>query len=259
MGLDGKRSTDRLPLLVVLGAIVAMAIHGPIVQPTGYHDFADARALLGMPNGANVLSNAGFALVGIWGLLRLQPRRHHPALAAGWPGHELFLTALVLTAAGSAYYHWAPDSDRLNWDRLPIALACAGLLAAARAETHEGTRAWIWTGVLAAAAVASVLWWHVTDRAGLGDLRPYLLLQAAPLVIIPLWQMGGRAPRAERRAFALAIALYILAKVAEVADHSLYDFTGIVSGHTIKHVLATCAAVVLTARLIRRVRQDSTG
>lgn len=243
----------RLPLLVVLGAVVAMAIHGPIVQPAGYHDFADGRAILGIPNMADVLSNAGFALVGIWGLLRLRAHRREPSLARGWPGHELFLTALVLTAAGSAYYHWAPDSDRLSWDRLPIALACAGLLAASRAETREGTRVWVWTAALAVAAVASVLWWAMTDRAGLGDLRPYLLLQAAPLVVIPLWQMGGRAPPEERRAFALAIALYVLAKAAELTDHGIYNLTGAVSGHTVKHLLATGAAAVLTARLVRRL------
>jgi hypothetical protein len=250
---DGKRATDRFPLLVALVAIVAMAIHGPIVQPSGYHDFADTRAWLGLPNACDVLSNAGFALVGIWGLSRLRAHRREPSLATGWPGHELFLTALVLTAVGSAYYHWAPDSDRLVWDRLPIALACAGLLAAARAETREGTRVWVWTATLAVAAVASVLWWALTDRAGLGDLRPYLLLQAAPLVIIPLWQMNGRAPPEERRAFALAISLYVLAKAAELADHGIYNLTGIVSGHTIKHLLATGAAAVLTARLVGRL------
>lgn len=256
MAFDGKRVTDRLPLLVALGAIVAMAIHGPIAQPRDYNDFADERALLGLPNAVNVLSSTGFALVGLWGLLYLRPRRHHPALAAGWPGHELFLTALVLTAAGSAYYHLAPDSDRLVWDRLPIALVCAGLLAAARAETHRASHVWLWTALLAVAAVASVLWWAATNRAGQGDLRPYLLLQASPLVIIPLWQMGGRAPREERRAFALAIALYVLAKTAEVADHGLYNFFGIVSGHTIKHALAMGATAILTARLVRRVRSN---
>ncbi len=84
-------AVDRLPLLIALVAIVAMAIHGPIAQPSGYHDFADGRTILGIPNLADVLSNTGFALVGIWGLLRLRAHRREPSLATGWPGHELFL------------------------------------------------------------------------------------------------------------------------------------------------------------------------
>jgi len=108
--------------------------------------------------------------------------------------------------------------------------------------------------VLCAAALASVAWWAITERTGIGDLRPYLLLQAAPLVLVPLWQAIHRAPRADRLAFAAAILLYVVAKAAELADHTLYTTLGVVSGHTLKHLLAAAAAAVVTARLIRRVR-----
>src|SRR4051794_3192167 len=80
-----------LPTLVTLAAAAALLLHGPIAQPLHYHAFADAHGHLGLPNAANVLSNAGFALVGMWGLVRLWPMRTHPALAAGWPGYALFL------------------------------------------------------------------------------------------------------------------------------------------------------------------------
>src|SRR5262245_39950859 len=145
-----------LPTVLTLGAAAALLLYGPIAQPAHYHAFADAHAHFGVPNFANVLSNAGFALVGLWGLVRLWPMRTHPGLAAGWPGYALFLLALILTAAGSSYYHWAPDNDRLVWDRLPIALVCAGLLAGMRADTHPQTNAWLWTALLGVAAVASV-------------------------------------------------------------------------------------------------------
>ena len=85
-------------------------------------------------------------------------------------------------------------------------------------------------------------WWHVTETVGAGDLRPYVLLQASPLVLIPLWQAIHGAPRAQRLAFGSAIALYLLAKLAEVGDHALYAALGGLSGHTVKHVLATLAA-----------------
>ena len=82
----------------------------------------------------------------------------------------MFLIALTLTAAGSSYYHLAPDNARLVWDRLPIALACAGLLAGVRAETHAGSDRQLYTGVLAIVAVASVVWWYFTELHGAGDL-----------------------------------------------------------------------------------------
>ena len=60
--------------------------------------------------------------------------RADASLNAGRHGYRLFLVGLLLTAFGSGLYHLAPDNARLVWDRLPIALACAGLLAAVRAE-----------------------------------------------------------------------------------------------------------------------------
>ena len=126
-----KRVIDHLPELLIVAAGFGLWLHGPILQLPHYNDFADQRALLGINDGANVLSNVGFAAVGLWGLWRLWPARQQTPLAKGWPGYSLFLISLVLTALGSGFYHMAPDNSRLIWDRLPIALACAGLLAAA--------------------------------------------------------------------------------------------------------------------------------
>ena len=94
-------------------------------------------------------------------------------------------------------------------------------------------------------AVASVWWWWATNRPGPGDLRPYLLLQTVPLVLVPLWQMHAHRPRAGRRAFSLAIALYVLAKTAEVSDHTIHAWLQPLSGHTLKHLLAAVAAAVI--------------
>ncbi|MBI1889385.1 MAG: alkaline phytoceramidase [Burkholderiales bacterium] len=234
----------RLPLLVTLGAAIAMLLHGPIAQLPHYHDFADQHAWLGVPNAADVLSNLGFFVVGVWGLARL--RSAAPTLP-GLSGYRLFLIALVLTAAGSGFYHLAPDNDRLLWDRLPIALACAGLLAGVRTQTHGGAKYDV--QLFASAAVVSVFWWYITERNGAGDLRPYLLLQALPLVLIPLWLWIYRSPRIDWIYFGGAIVLYIAAKAAELHDHGILQTTGIISGHTLKHLLATGAAATLTARI----------
>ena len=207
---------------------------------------------MGLPNAADVISNAGFALVGLWGLARLWPARREGTLAAGWDGHCLFLVGLLATAAGSAFYHLAPDNTRLFWDRLPIALLCGGLLAGVYPELHPRANGRLCAALMAIAALLSVMWWSHTDSGGQGDLRPYLFLQAAPLVLIPLWQAIRRAPREDRTAYAAAILLYVAAKVAEIYDHEIFSALRWISGHTVKHLLATAASGVLVLRLVRR-------
>lgn len=240
------------PTIITVGMIVILALHGRIGLPAHYNEFADRSAVFGIPHSGDVFSNAGFALVAIWGWLTLRPRRASAQLRAGWPGYRLFLIGLFLTAFGSAFYHLAPDNVRLIGDMLAIALVCAGLLAGVRGDVQGGSNGGIDAIVLALYATASVAWWAVSDRNGAGDLRPYLLLQALALILIPLWQAIHRAPRADRIAFAAAVGLYILAKVAELLDHEIAAAFGFVTGHTLKHLIATAAAAAVVWGLIRR-------
>lgn len=248
--------TRHLPLALTGLIATAMLYYGPITQPAHYHEFADQRGWLGLPHAANVLSNVGFALVGLWGWLALRNRRHHPALAVSWRAYRVFCAALILTALGSAYYHLAPDDARLVWDRLPIALVCASLLVAVRGDVRGGKHTG-WLVILCVAAALSVWWWQYTGSGVVGDLRPYLLLQIMPLVLIPLWQWLHQAPRKDRQAFGAACALYVLAKAAEAADQHLFVSLAGLSGHSIKHLLATAGAALIVYRLTQRVAQTS--
>jgi hypothetical protein len=242
-----KRS---LPMAILFVVAIAMVGWGRIPQPPHYHAFADGRVLWGVAHGADVLSNAGFALVGLWGLARLARWHRSPHLEGLRAGAWLFASALLLTAFGSAYYHLAPDNARLVWDRLPIALACAGLLAAAYARTHDNVSSAPLALALAVLGAGSVFWWSFTEARGVGDLRLYLLLQGAPLVLVPLWQWIAGSPLRERLAFAGAILLYVLAKAAEVNDRAFFEALGAVSGHTLKHGLAAGAGAVLLGWLL---------
>ncbi|MGB7180646.1 MAG: hypothetical protein WBD51_01845, partial [Burkholderiaceae bacterium] len=156
------------------------------------------------------------------------------------------------TAAGSAWYHLAPDNFRLIFDRLPIALDCASLLAAVRSDNVPGARGTRDFLLLAIFALASVGWWVVTEQSGHGDLRPYLALQFAPLVIIPTWQAIYQAPKRERLVMANAIFLYVAAKAMELSDHQVAELTGALTGHTLKHLLATAASAAIVIQLYRR-------
>ena len=239
------QSRFNLPLLIAGVMMLAMFAAGPIAQLADYHNFADHRSLFGLANAADVLSNLGFLLVGAVGVaLAVRPRQADRARLA-WTA---FFLSLVLTAAGSAWYHLAPDDARLIWDRLPIALACASLLAAVLQDSlDEHQQAWIVLTALLVCAVVSVAWWVATN-----DLRPYLLLQLAPLVLIPVLQWQAGAAPDTRRDFGIAIALYVLAKLFEIGDSAVFGMVGLCSGHTMKHLAAALAALVLLRSFVRR-------
>lgn len=45
----------------------------------------------------------------------------------------VLFAGVLLTSAGSTWYHLAPTNDSLVWDRLPMTLGFMGLFAASRA------------------------------------------------------------------------------------------------------------------------------
>jgi hypothetical protein len=228
-------------LLTLVGVIVIALIHPTAVWPAqdpAYYRFADARALLGIPNFGNVISNAPFLPVGLLGLRRCargQARAGERALFA------ILFGGVVLTSFGSAYFHFAPSTATLFWDRLPMTLVFTPLFTLVLADTIDPrARAALWP--LVAVGVGSVLWWRVSEAMGHGDLRPYALVQAVPMAAIPLLVLLRRPPRT--RTYVVVLAWYVVAKVCEVGDgRILHLFAGGVSGHSLKHVCAAIATV----------------
>lgn len=221
-------------------AIIAVVMLEPIAQDPLYHGFADQRAWLGIPNAANVLSNLAFLAAGGAGLVRLRRASVDCDLTRCL---TVFFAGVVLTAAGSAWYHLAPDNRTLLWDRLPMTLAFMGLFAAViviYVSAAFGRRLLI--GLLAL-GLASVLFWFFGETAGRGDLRPYLLVQFLPLVLIPLILGLYQRPTPFNAALLGMLGLYLLAKGAESVDARLFEMSGsALSGHTVKHLLAAIAA-----------------
>ena len=268
MGLlrTASRPTHRPParagwlLAITLVAGLALWRHGPIAQWADYHQFADARGWWAIPNAANVLSNLPFAVAGVWGLWRLTQ-----ASATG-PGHRAwmaFAAALLCTAFGSAIYHWAPSNDSLAFDRLPIAWACVSLLCGLLAERVDPrcSRPPVLAGALLLATLSVACWW-VGERQGHGDLRLYAAVQFLPMLLVPAALLLRLPPTDQRvvpaRDWCVVLALYAAAKLMESADHAMLTSLAVVSGHTLKHLLAAAAAAWLLravlaspARLLR--------
>ena len=110
-------------------SIVAAVLLPARPQPVAYHNFADHRAMFGIANFLDVASNIGFLLTAIAGLAAvLRPCTRFEFSSERWP-YALFFLGMLLTAVGSAYYHLAPDNERLFWDRLPMTIAFMALIA----------------------------------------------------------------------------------------------------------------------------------
>lgn len=250
--------------LVAAGATLAALVLGslpPIAQDPAYHRMADARAWLGVPNALNVLSNAGFVLVGALGLAATWRRRgdESPTFVDGrerWP-YTVFFVALALTGLGSAYYHWAPENARLAVDRFPLAVAIMALLAAVIGERVSVTAGVRLLVPLMALGMASVIVWHVGEGRGHGDLRLYTLVHFYPMLAVPLLLLTGEARYTGAGWLGAATVVYGLAKLCEVLDARIFGWGEMVSGHTLKHVGAAGAAYCVVLMLRARRPADS--
>jgi hypothetical protein len=246
--------------LIALSAAMLLiaALAPPIPQPLEYHQFADQRGLLGIPNFLDTISNLAFLFVSFSGLKFLlqtqrrgtsdmqafsDPRERRPYIA--------FFLALGMTGIGSAYYHLAPDNDRLVWDRLPMALAIMALLAATLSE-RVSPRAGRLLPVLMAAGAASVAYWHWTEQRGAGNLNFYIVVQFYSILVIAMLCIFFPSRYTCGSLILAALVWYGVAKLAEIGDHQIFAMGEVVSGHTAKHLIAALAALRVVDMLRKR-------
>lgn len=238
-------------LKILIGVVVLMALMGalwvsPIPQDTHYHDFADQRTILGIPHFWNVVTNIGFAVVGGLGLWRLrQVGRLHivfPIKVA----YQIFFLAVALVAFGSGYYHLHPTNLTLIWDRIPMGLAFMALLSISVAEflSVEWAGNLLWPALIV--GVMSVLSWYLGELRGMGDLRPYVLVQFLPMILILLLLLCGHNVFDKATGFQWLFVAYVVAKLSEHYDLQIYQFTHQwMSGHAIKHMAAALGLYAL--------------
>lgn len=241
MMLSAKYYRPVTLMMVVILIVIALVWHGPIAQPAHYHHFAEQLKWLGIPHAQNVLTNLPFLVIGLWGIWQIKRLTIVGAVEyRAWYG---FFLGLILTAIGSAYYHWDPTNARLIWDRIPITFAFSCLLTAILAERISTRLAIISFLPLVLYGVGSVWYWYWTEVHGHSDLRPYLLIQLAPVLLIPLILKLYPARYTHGWMLLLTVLWYILAKVAEGLDNTIYQWNGIIAGHAIKHLLAALACM----------------
>jgi len=246
-----SRSTAFVVAFTLLTAAAALLLPA-VPQPLDYHDFADHRGALGIDNFLDVVSNVAFLLAGLAGLFVVfSGRAHFEFPAERWP-YAVFFLGILLTAAGSAWYHLSPDNETLFWDRLPMTIAFMGLVSSQVVDRISVRAGLVLLGPMLLVGMASVVHWIVTERMGAGNVLPYALLQGYAVVVLLL--MAALLPSRYTRANDLYFIFgwYVLAKLLELFDAEVLAYSHLVSGHSLKHVAAAAAGVVACRMLMQR-------
>jgi predicted membrane channel-forming protein YqfA (hemolysin III family) len=235
---------------ICVAAATCAALIPPIPQPQSYHQFADQRTIFSIARSMDVLSNIAFLVSGLLGLFYVLKAGLTLDAGTRWAFATLFF-GLVLTSAGSAYYHLAPDNERLVFDRLPMIVAMSGVLGAMIADRFGGATAWSLAGLMAI-GLWTVHEWSVSEQLGRGDLRWYALYQGLTFLVSALLLVLFPSRNGATPAFVAAGLGNVAAKLFELLDKPIYALGGIVSGHTLKHLFAGLAFLPLVF-LIRRI------
>ena len=241
-------SKSEAMLLVALLALITAALSAPpIITSPFEHDFADQRVLWGVRYAMDLFSNIPFALAGLAGTVALwrAPRRALTNMQRAML--TLFFAGLGLVAFGSWTYHLDPSPAGLAVDRYCMAVAFAGMLGLAAAG-HVSERAGAALGLVALGlGLACVKSWSLT-----GDALPWAVFQVGGMLV--LWWLASLHPmlRALPVNWALVLLAYGAAKLLEINDYAIFEFTHhAVSGHTLKHLVASMAGLPVLMALYR--------
>lgn len=242
-----------LLLMIVCAGLVSAYLAPVFAQDSAYHNFVDQRSQFGIINFWNVASNLLFILFGFIGLVAsnrtysLSSQHKLPRL------YGLFFTASILIGFASAYYHLAPSNQTLVLDRLPIVVAFMAFFSIIIAEYISLNAGRLLFLPLLASGMIAVIYWYSTEQLGAGDLRPYVTVQFLPLILIPFILVLFKTGHHSHYIWAILVA-YILSKISEHFDASIYKMTGLISGHSLKHLLASFCILFLYFHLIKQIR-----
>lgn len=219
----------------------------PLADKASYFNFADIRTMFNLANAGDVLSNIPFLVVGIWGLLLVRSKK---SLLVKEYSHSLNILALgtILTCFGSMYFHLNPNLDTLFWDRLPMTIGFTGLISLIVTDRLNLKWGYVSSYFLVFAGMISVIGWHYSWFS----LRPYLCVQYGCLIFALLTMVLTPSNIIKNSQIMLSLLLYILAKVTEYYDHQIFSQLQFMSGHTLKHLLAAVAILIIFQPLVQR-------
>ncbi len=253
MTFAAKEKTGYLLIaLMAIASVLLLLQQGPVSQDLSYHLFADTDRFLNIPNFWNVASNLPYLFIGIAGLYQLLVSRSLIILKGTGIAYFFLFSGVMLVAFGSGYYHLAPDNQSLVWDRLPMTIAFMALFSIIISEFVSVRAGRLLFPLLLLAGIASVIIWHLSEQQGQGDLRFYAVIQFFPMLVIPVILLCFRSRCSHVAAYWILLAAYLAAKLLEYFDASVFQIPGLISGHSIKHLVSALGLYVLLLALTRR-------
>lgn len=245
-------------LIVSLIVTVVVFSFAPVPQDPAYHDLADRRSWLSIPNFGDVVSNLLFILIGALGIRQLiiyADDRERFILPIERLPFAIAMLGIALVGLGSAYYHWSPQNQTIVWDRLPIALATMAVFSMVIVERIGVRIGMSLLPVLLSLGAGSVVYWYFTEIAGRGDLRPYGLVLFFPLLGIALLLLWFPPRYTVQRHLWAMLGFYVVGRMMELFDKEIFRLTGeSISGHTLKHIFSAVACYELV-RYVQQRRQ----
>ncbi|MBT9527392.1 MAG: hypothetical protein IV105_19225 [Rhizobacter sp.] len=251
--------TDALNRRCALFALLAMTFAiamgllawGPIVPLSGAHHYADMRSLFGLAHGVNAAFCLPMLAAGVWGWRAVLRSAWPAALQTPW---RWCFACIAVTAGSAVAYHLAPGDRAYLIAQAAVAGSFGLLLCSFLAErVHAGfgsPRAC--ATALGVAALAASL----SSLAAGTDLRPLLLLQLLPVLLIPAGALSLPGRYTRQTDWLLVLGLYALARVSDLSDDSVLLATGgAISGHALMHL---CMASV-TAWFAYRISGAATA
>jgi hypothetical protein len=233
--MSGRRHAVLLLVSSLLLAGIALLAWGPLPLGAHAHEYADGRTWLGVPNAANVLVNLPLFWLAVWGWCVTRLSAWPRALRLPWQGFHLWV---MVTSLASAMYHAAPTDALLVVSR--TCQACAfgllilGLLAERVSPRFGSGGACVAASVVVLLAGLMIVYSGRQAHGGV-DLRPLVLLELVPIILIPVALLRLASDQGRLAGWLLALAVYAAARVAGLADTSIFSVTGWVSGHTVMH------------------------
>ncbi len=216
----------------------------PHQDPSSYFNFGDQLRIFNIPHFTDVISNLVFLIAGLIGiiqLLKVQKKRATLSQISAW---VLSLSSLLLCFA-SGYFHWTPMPETLVWDRLPLSLCFASMIMLLLSDRLNEIGDKILLPLFIILILGSPLL-ALGTYYGYQDVRPYVILQLSSILVVIYLFLVTKKNKLSQRSLFFLLLFYVLAKAFEVLDHSIFDMTGFLSGHNLKHFSAGLAIALFS-------------
>nr|MCU0897579.1 hypothetical protein [Burkholderiales bacterium] len=136
-----------------------------------------------------------------------------------------------------------------------MTIAFMSLIAAQIVDRISARLGLVLLGPMLLVGAASVVYWLATERAGAGNLVPYGILQTYSVVMVLVIALLYPSRYTRGADIYWVFGAYVLAKVFETFDKQILEFGHIVSGHSLKHVAAAIAGLIVMRALILRTAE----